>query len=959
MRTPLQILTAANVTLAVFISMVFVNEGLAQSSPLDYQWADVTPAGSAGIFHEIERDIRNQDTLMAATDSGVLRSLNNGASWRKMNVGLSFLSIAGIEQDPRIEHQNTWYLLTRHSALERPGRGVYRSDDNGSTWVRTSMITTSTSTVLGGDILVDGGSGNVIVSALTGVFVSQDRGETWTRTLGIRDPYFFPSVIETGFGLLASYTTDISFDHGSFSLSASPPAYGFYLSQDNGGTWTYLDSAESFQDIAPLSMAIDPDSPETVYAYGSFRPANLQAPAPRYRVFEINLATQEVVRLDLTDLNPRLVAAANWKNGFLVGEDRLYLGGSRLVFAENGSLREPAETLSGFVKTILPQSASSDEIILAAGIEGMAFINSSEETLVRPLGPQSGSLSYSATQPPSANDPRIVSGDLLFSAGPARAGSAVRIGGDQTAVSRLATWLDDRYILGSGRDGNMILDLVDTVQRSLTRLPLPIRGVQVIADPQTRTALAFGREGVYRHPSLDNLVAYAQEFGSDHSLAAGWVETNVTAGVYQPINSAVLIGVDDYLILAGKRVGTGISAIRIQSGDMTVSSVPDFGDRDGVRSLSTDSQNTERLVAIVGQFESEALLGDYNRVSEASVWESRDGGLNWETIPTDFSSTEFAESNPVLQTAVPFGEDVLLGTSNGLFWLTNNETLAVSPEVIGQPDIVNVLIREPDGRIVIGTESSGVYVGHAQAPIGNPVNSGLYFDPGRAGHGYSIRQFVDGSTGSYLFTYNDAGESEWLLSIGSEADGVIHADQSGPLRYVMANGQTAPEPVVFADFLWDQTDLTREIECDSSKVAHAETVIDGTLTSWCVGALLNGDHAASGVWFAGEADSGWGLTVDIQDSVAVVIAYLYDSTGRPVWLLGQTDAWADGATITMNRYEGYCRECPPTPLTVTEVGTLSLTPDGENLILDMDVTAGAANPRPWQRFDTRLVRLGL
>ena len=98
--------------------------------------------------------------------------------------------------------------------------------------------------------------------------------------------------------------------------------------------------------------------------------------------------------------------------------------------------------------------------------------------------------------------------------------------------------------------------------------------------------------------------------------------------------------------------------------------------------------------------------------------------------------------------------------------------------------------------------------------------------------------------------------------------------------------------------------------------------------------------------------------MDIRDSVAVVIAYLYDSTGRPVWLLGQTEAWADGATITMNRYEGYCRECPAAPLTPTEVGTLSLTTDGEDLILDMDVTAGAANPRPWQRSAARLVRLG-
>ena len=958
MKTPLQNLTAANVTLAVFISMASVNEGLAQSSPLDYQWADVTPAGSAGVFNDIERDTRNPDTLIAATESGVLRSLNNGASWRKMNVGLSYLRIVGIEQDTRLGHQNTWFLLTRHSSLEQPGRGVYRSDDNGSTWVRTSTITTSTSTQ-SGDILVDGGSGNIIVSTLAGVFVSQDRGETWTRTLGIRDPYFFPSVLETGFGLVASYTTDISFDHPSFSLSASPPAYGLYLSQDNGLTWTYLDSEESFQDLAPLSMAIDPDSPETMYAYGSFTPADLQAPVPRYKVFEINLATREIVRLELTDLTPRFIAAINWKNGLLVGQDRLYLGGRGLVFAEDGSLREPTETLSGFVRKILPQSLSPDEIVLAAGVEGLAFVNATKATVVRPLGPQGGFVSYSATQPPSAKDTRIVSRDLLFSTGPERAGSAVRLAGDQTAVSRLATWLDDRYVLGSGRDGNMFLDLIDTEARSRTRLPLPIPGVQVIADPQTRTALAYSGDGVYRHPSVDDLVAYAEEVGSDHSLAAGWVNTDVSTGIYQPINSAVVVGDDEFLILAGKRFGTGISAIRIQSGDMTVSSVPDFGDRDGVRSLSVDSRNADRLVAIVGQFELEALLGDFNRITEASVWESRDGGLSWQMLPVHFATADFPQSKPVLQTAIPYEDGVLLGTSNGLFWLTENKTVAVAPEEIGQTDIASIHVREADGRIVLGTGSSGIYVGHAQPPADNLVDTGLYFDPGRAGHGYSIRQFVDGSTGSYLFTYNDAGESEWLLSIGSEADGVIHADQSGPLRYVMANGQTAPEPIVFADFLWDQTDLTREIECDSSKVAHAETVIDGTLTSWCVGALLNGDHVASGVWFAGEADSGWGLTVDIRDSVAVVIAYLYDSTGRPVWLLGQTDAWADGAAITMNRYEGYCRECPPTPLTVTEVGTLSLTPDGENLILDMDVTAGAANPRPWQRFDTRLVRLGI
>ena len=944
--------TATLSKVVVAVLSLNLQPAIADDPLAGYRWAAATPAGLAGEFYDVDEDVRGNGVLLAATPGGVYRSTNRGASWTSMSSGISFPSITAIAQDPRPDHHDTWYALTRHFANDVPGKGVYRSDDNAESWVRVSGPEGSTVSGAVGDIVVDA-AGVVFLTGRRGISRSTDQGVTWENALTSTDSIYYSGIAVTSAGILASFTTTLDLERFPEAVTdGTPPARGIHLSTDSGRTWTQLTSNDRFERIGRLSMASDPENPAIVYAQGERALTHNDTPE-RFALYRIDTSSRVVDRQHPMDVLPRHYVGFNTQNGMLVTQGEVFIGGSRLLILENDRLREPMTGVDGIVTTILSDSPFGQRSLLTAGRGGVALFDAKDETVLRPLGYSPGAVIRDISQSENPFDANVAAGNVVFEAREDGAGLTQPLIDISQPIENLS-WLGDNSLIVTSRgEQGMEAHYVHLSTQQSTPLPLPTASALVVVDPETETALAYDR-GLYWHPDINALIEYGSthdEFPRGSGFEAGW-QTVDTGTSFSLLHDVTSVGNGRFVVLAGERAGSGLSIVEIDHGDAEVRAVGAFAEFEKSTSFSIAPDNPSMQAALIGQASAHGLILD------PKPWASEDGGETWERVTPSFEHPAFDGLTPSFNVIQPLSNGVLLGTSHGLYWTSGDVTRWIAPDVIGLADVAAISVRGSDGRIVVGTAGNGVFTGRSAPIATDPASPGLYFDPERVGHGFAVRNFVDGTAGTYLFSFDETGESEWLLALGVSQSGIISVGDSGPLRYSMGSDQVvAREVVPFADLLWDQTLTGMQPQCTEA-VARVRTSIDGEELDWCVNGLLNSEDFASGVWYAGQEDSGWGLTVDVQGGTIVVIAYLYDAQGRPVWLLGQSDSWSDGEQIPMRKFEGYCRSCLAAEISSSAAGELSLTRLGDQLNLDMDVLAGSLYPRQWVRSQTGLTRLG-
>lgn len=114
------------------------------------------PENLGGRTRTIAYDVRyngtsNQVILAGGVSGGVYKSTDNGATWvRKSPTGEHF-SCTSLAQDTRVGFQDTWYYGVGEasgnsagaSGAFYSGNGVYKSTDNGETWTRLASSNTS------------------------------------------------------------------------------------------------------------------------------------------------------------------------------------------------------------------------------------------------------------------------------------------------------------------------------------------------------------------------------------------------------------------------------------------------------------------------------------------------------------------------------------------------------------------------------------------------------------------------------------------------------------------------------------------------------------------------------------------------------------------------------------------------------------------------------------------------
>ncbi len=203
---------------------------------------------------------------------------------------------------------------------------------------------------------------------------------------------------------------------------------------------------------------------------------------------------------------------------------------------------------------------------------------------------------------------------------------------------------------------------------------------------------------------------------------------------------------------------------------------------------------------------------------------------------------------------------------------------------------------------VAGAAIALIYAAAGQASIVEPGHTAVWYDPQRSGEGYVLEILDDSRATVAWFTYDEAGNQRWLISVGA-----IKADETGayidfPELVAFSGGRFGPD--------FDPANVERETvgsatlrfeNCESgvfSYTAYNQSLsIDVVRLSQTMGAGCAPVHGVPGqviAEYAGQSGSWYDVShsgegFQIQWTVngaALFTWYTYDSVGNPYWMIG-------------------------------------------------------------------------
>ena len=260
---------------------------------------------------------------------------------------------------------------------------------------------------------------------------------------------------------------------------------------------------------------------------------------------------------------------------------------------------------------------------------------------------------------------------------------------------------------------------------------------------------------------------------------------------------------------------------------------------------------------------------------------------------------------------------------------------------------------------------------------------GLNYDPSHNGHGFSIEPV--GSLGEFytvFYTYDKDGFPEWYSDLGVFNQPLddywnITSNEGNFIRYqydyILNTVSINQDNEQKGDINHQQcSDTYGEIKFNWKHNYNPTTSSFGEEINWCSHANIpyeqRPNHNISGLWWAGNEDSGWGWSMSLQERIdntaLVVVLYYYDAQGNPRWLIGVQEGFEFGQEITvnMNMVKGYARTVSPVDLTSIPAGTMRFTieaplsSESATGVLSMDVSYPGVQGGRWLRENLAISR---
>ena len=214
--------------------------------------------------------------------AGLFRSPDGGATWSSLGLEET-RRIARVAVDP----QNSSRILVAAMGTQfstSPDRGLYRSEDGGTSWSKVLFVSDSTGAC---DVVFNPAHSETVFCATwervrrytyrraygpeCGIWRSVDHGTTWARlSAGLPAPS--DNVSRIALGIAASqpstiYAQIVSQSGGSYD------GLGMFRSLDGGNTWTRRDAGTFSSNFGGFGwyfgdMAVDPTNPDRIYTLG-------------------------------------------------------------------------------------------------------------------------------------------------------------------------------------------------------------------------------------------------------------------------------------------------------------------------------------------------------------------------------------------------------------------------------------------------------------------------------------------------------------------------------------------------------------------------------------------------------------------------------------------------------------------------------------------------------------------
>lgn len=234
-------------------------------------WERRGPWNLGGRTRALALDATNERIIVAAgVSGGVWRSEDAGATWIKTTKSEQLHSVTSIVQDTRAGHTNDWYMGTGEAygnSAQISGNGIWKSTDGGRNW---DVLPTTVSPALQANndfaynwrVAVHPTPSRTVLfiaSVYRGILRSVDGGTTWTRVLASNS--FFSDIVIASDGTV--YASLSSFD-GSTNGVASQS--GIFMSKDEGATWKNISPADLAKPFNRIVLGLVPQDPKQFFA---------------------------------------------------------------------------------------------------------------------------------------------------------------------------------------------------------------------------------------------------------------------------------------------------------------------------------------------------------------------------------------------------------------------------------------------------------------------------------------------------------------------------------------------------------------------------------------------------------------------------------------------------------------------------------------------------------------------